>query len=175
MRTVTRIFTCLVSMLLHASGTPNPTIDGIDRSLCLSFNQAAQRGLEVTALRDEFTAAVDVFPGQRPEVAEAWTELQYRLRDQLEVSDLTDLGGSSMFSIFFFEADGRIARVIYRGLDPEQEKVLCGAVRRLAEEYRFPLQSAVRFSQCGTTHFADSQTGGSDPPTSSPMEPSSSQ
>jgi hypothetical protein len=111
--------------------------------------------LDVEELREEFTASIEIFPGQEPEIAEAWTELQHEIRDQLEASGLTDLGGNAMFSIVFFEPDGRIARVIHRGLEPDQEKVLCDVVDRLAEEYRFPLQSEVRFSQCGTTHFKE--------------------
>jgi hypothetical protein len=142
-------------VVLHASGSPNSTIDTADLGRCLSFDQAEARGLDVEELREEFTASVDVFPGQKPEVAEAWAELQHEIRDQLEASGVADLGGSSMFSIVFFEPDGRITRVIHRGLDPEQEKILCEVVDRLAEEYRFPLQSEMRFSQCGTTHFKE--------------------
>jgi hypothetical protein len=142
-------------VVLHASGSPNSTIDTADPGRCLSFDQAEARGLDVEELRDEFAAAVDVFPGRKPEIAEMWTELQREIRDQLEASGVNRLGGHAMFSMFFFEPDGRIARVIYRGLDPEQEKVLCEVVDKLVEEYRFPLQSEVRFSQCGTTHFAE--------------------
>jgi hypothetical protein len=141
--------------VLHASGSPNSTGHATASDRCLSFDQAEALGLDVDALREEFTAAVDVFPGQKPEVAEAWTHLQYELRRQLEASGLTDLGGGSMFSIFFFEPDGRIARALHRGLDHEQEKVFCEVVNRLAEDYRFPLRSHVRFSQCGTTHFKE--------------------
>jgi hypothetical protein len=142
-------------VVLHASGTPNSKIDTTNPGRCLSFAQAKAHGLDVEELREEFTASVDVFPGQKPEIAEAWIELQHEIRDQLQTSGVDGLSGSAMFSIFFFEPDGHIARVIHRGLDPEQEKVLCEVVDKLAEEYRFPLQSEVRFSQCGTTHFAE--------------------
>jgi hypothetical protein len=155
MKTVSRIAACLLCVVLHASGSPNSTVDTTDPGRCLSFTEAEARGLDVEELREEFTASIEIFPGQEPEIAEAWTELQHELRDQLEESGLTDLGGSSMFNIVFFESDGRIARVIHRGLDPDQEKVLCEIVDRMAEEYRFPLQSEVRFSQCGTTHFGE--------------------
>jgi hypothetical protein len=155
MKTVSRIAACLLCVVLHASGTPNSKIDTSDPGRCLSFAQAEARGIDVEELREEFTASVDVFAGRKPEIAEAWTELQYEIRDQLEASGLDGLDGNAMFSIFFFEPDGHITRVIYRGLDRDQEKVLCEIVDKLAEEYRFPLQSEVRFSQCGTTHFAE--------------------
>ena len=155
MKTVSRIAACLLCVVLHASGTPNSRIDTADPGRCLSFAQAEARGIDVEELRQEFTASVDVFAGREPEIAAAWTELQHEFRVRLEGSGLSDLGGISMFSIVFFEPDGRIVRVIHRGLDPEQEKVLCEVVDRLAEEYRFPLQSKLRFSQCGTTHFAE--------------------
>jgi hypothetical protein len=146
---------CLLCVVLHASGSPNSTGPMSEFARCLSFDQAESLGLSVEKLRQEYTAAVEVFPEQKNEVAEAWTELQYELRRQLEASGLTGLEGSSIFSIFFFKADGRIARVIFRGLDAEQGRVLCKVVSNLAEEYRFPLQSDVRFSQCGSTHFAE--------------------
>jgi hypothetical protein len=142
-------------VVLHASGTPNSTIDNAEAGRCLSFAQAEALGIDVEELREEYTAAVEVFPGLKTEIAEVWTELQYEIRHQLEASGVGRLGGNAVFSIFFFEPDGRIARVIYRGLDPEQEQVLCEVVDRLAEDYRFPLQSEVRFSQCGTTQFAE--------------------
>ena len=155
MKTVSRIAACLLCVVLHASGTPNSTIDTADPGRCLSFAQAEARGFDVEELREEFTASVEVFSGRETEIAEAWTELQREFRDRLEASGLTDLRGNSMFSIVFFEPDGRIVRIIHRGLDPEQEKILCEVVDRVAEEYRFPLQSDARFSQCGTTHFKE--------------------
>ena len=155
MRTVSRIAACLLCVVLHASGTPNSTIGTTDPGQCLSFDQAEALGIDVEELRMEFNAAVEVFPGQKAEIAEVWTELQYEIRDQLEASGVEGLGGTAMFSIFFFEPDGHIARVIHRGLDPEQERAFCEVVETLAEEFRFPLQSELRFSQCGTTHFAE--------------------
>ena len=125
MKTVSRIAACLLCVVLHASGTPNSSIDTTDPGRCLSFAEAEARGLDVEELREEFTASVEVFPGQEPEIAEAWTELQHEIRDQLEASGVDGLGGSAMFSIFFFEPDGRITRVIHRGLKPDQQKVLC--------------------------------------------------
>jgi hypothetical protein len=146
---------CLLCVVLHTSGSPNSTRHMSDSARCLSFDQAEALGLDVEKFRKEYPAAVEVFPMQKGEIAEAWTELQYELRHRLDASGLSDLGGSSMFSIFFFDADGRIALVIHRGLDSEQGRVLCKVVSNLAEEYRFPLQSDVRFSQCGSTHFAE--------------------
>lgn len=157
MRVVWRILACLACVVLHSSGSPNSTIDTTDPNRCLSFDQAEAHGLDVEELREEFTASVDVFPGQKHEVADAWSELQHEIRDQLEASGVADLGGNSMFSIVFFEPDGRITRVIHRGLKPEQQKILCEVVGSMAEEYRFPLQSDVRFSQCGTTHFKQNE------------------
>jgi hypothetical protein len=155
MKTVSRIAACLLCVVLHGSGTPNSTIDSTDPGLCLSFVQAEARGLDVEEMREEFMASVDVFPGKKPEIADAWTELQHEIRNQLEASGVDGLGGNAMFSIVFFEPDGRIVRVIHRGLDPEQERILCEVVERLAEDYRFPLHSEVPFSQCGTTRFAE--------------------
>jgi hypothetical protein len=142
-------------VVLHASGSPNSTVDSADPGRCLSFAQAKARGIDVEQLREDFTASIDVFPGHQPEIAEAWTELQHEIRDQLEASTVDGLGGNAMFSIFFFEPDGRIVRVIHRGLEPGQAEALCKIVDSLTEQYRFPLQSEVRFSQCGTTHFAE--------------------
>ena len=155
LRTVSRIAACLLCVVLHSSGSPNATGHVRNSVRCLSFNQAEGLGMDVEQLREEYIPAVEVFPRQKDDVAEAWTELQYELRHQLEASGVSELGGSSMFSIFFFEADGRIARVIHRGLGPQQEKALCKVVDRLIEDYRFPLRSETRFSQCGTTHFKD--------------------
>jgi len=90
-----------------------------------------------------------VFPSQRPK------ELQYTLRDRLQEDGSGDLGGRSMFSIVLFESDGRIAWVFHRGLEPDEESFFCEAVEKLSEDYRFPLESATRFSQCGTTHFGE--------------------
>jgi hypothetical protein len=145
----------VVCVVLHASGTPNPTIATTAQARCLSFAEAEARGLNIAALREEYTAAVEAFPDQKPELAEAWTKLQYTLRDRLQEASLTDLGGRSIFSVVLFEPDSRIAWVFLRGLEPDEEPVFCEVVEQLADEYRFPLQSGVRFSQCGTTHFGE--------------------
>ena len=155
MKAVSRMAACLLCVVLHASGTPNSTIDTADPGRCLSFAQAEARGIDVEELRGEFAASVEVFPGQKPEIAEGWAELQDMIRDRLEASGAEGLGGSAMFIIVFFEPDGRIARVIHRGLDHEQEMLLCEVIEKLAEEYHFPLQSELRFRQCGTTHFSE--------------------
>ena len=141
-------------VLLHASGTPNPTVGVTDSAYCVSFAQAEELGWDITALRERYTVAVEAFPNEKDELAQAWRELQFTLRDRLEASG-EDFNGCSMFCVVLFEADGRIARFIHRGLEPEQESVLCGVVDQLAEEYRFPLVSESRFSQCGTTHFSE--------------------
>ena len=152
-RAVTRIVTYVVLAAIHVSGAPTQPVPPIGETRCLSFARADALGLDVTALRDEYRAAVTVFPERKGELAEAWQELQYTLRDRLREGGLTELEGHSMFTVVFFEPDGRISRVIYRGLDADEEAVFCQVVHRLAEDYRFPLTSEARFSQCGTTHF----------------------
>lgn len=153
MRVVVRIVACVACVVLHASGTPNQTAGSADRCQCVSFAQAEELGWDITAMREQYTVAVEAFPEDRDELAKAWSELQFTLRDRLEATG-DDFIGCSMFCVVFFEADGRIARFVHRGLEPEQEAVLCNVVKELAEEYRFPLQSDARFSQCGTTHFS---------------------
>ena len=155
MKTVSRIAACVVCVVLHASGTPNPTIATTDQIRCLSVVEAEARGLNITSLREEYTVAVEAFPDKKSELAGAWTELQYTLRDRLQESDQSDFSGRSMFSIVLFEPDGRIAWVFHRGLEPDEEPVFCEVVEKLSEDYRFPLDSATRFSQCGTTHFSE--------------------
>ena len=145
----------MVCVVLHASGTPNPTIATSNQIRCLSFAEAEARGLNITALRKNYKATVEAFPDQKPELAEAWTELQFTLRDRLREASLTDLGGRSMFSVVLFDPDGRIARVFYRGLKPDEEPVFCKVVKDLVEEYRYPLESSAGFSQCGTTNFSE--------------------
>jgi hypothetical protein len=142
-------------VVLHASGTPNPTLATTDQTRCLSFAQAEAQGLNITELREHYTVAVEAFPDHKTELAEAWSDLQYTLRDQLQENASSDFSGRSMFSIILFEADGRVASVYYRGLEPEDERVFCEAVEQLSEDYRFPLQSDAPFSQCGTTHFGE--------------------
>ena len=154
MRIFLRIVAYLVCVVIHVSGTPNPTIDPIGQMRCLSFAEAENSGLSITDLRAEYTAAVTAVPGHRPELAAAWSELQYTLRNQLLESGLTDLGGRSLFTVILFEPDGRIAWVFYRGLEPDEEQIFCEAVEKLTENYRFPVDSTVRYSQCGTTYFA---------------------
>jgi hypothetical protein len=154
-RAVTRIVAYLVCVVIHVSGTPNPTIDTIGKVQCLSLDEAEERGVSITDLRNEYAAAVVVVPGQRPELATAWSELQYRLRDRLLESGLNNLGGRSLFLVMLFEPDGRIAWVFFRGLEPDEEQIFCEVVGHLAEGYRFPVESAVRFSQCGTTYFGE--------------------
>ena len=146
---------CVVCVVLHASGTPNPTIATNGQTRCLSIAEAEARGLDITVLREEYTVAVVAFPDQKPELAEAWTKLQYTLRDLLQENGANDFGGRSMFSIVLFEPDGRIAWVFHRGLEPDEEPVFCEIVENLSEDYRFPLKSSTRFSQCGTTHFSE--------------------
>lgn len=153
MRTVTRIVTSLVCVVIHVSGSPNPEVVTTEQTRCLSIAEAEARGLSVTALREEYTAAVEAFPNKKAELAEAWSKLQYTLRDRLRESGDNDLGGRSIFTVFFFEPDGRISRVLYRGLDPDEATVFCEVIENLSEDYRFPLASSTRFSQCGTTHF----------------------
>ena len=155
MKTVTRIVTYLVCVVIHVSGIPNPAAVVTDECRCLSFAEAEARGLSISALRDEYTVAVEAFPDQKPELAEAWSELQYTLRDRLQENGSGDLGGRSLFSIVLFEPDGRIAWIFHRGLEPDEEPVFCEVVEKLSEDYRFPLESATRFSQCGTTHFKE--------------------
>ena len=142
-------------VVLHASGTPNPTIAANGQTRCLSIAEAEARGLDITVLREEYTVAVEAFADQKPELAEAWTQLQYTLRDLLQENGANDFGGRSMFSIVLFEPDGRIAWVFHRGLEPDEEPVFCELVKQMSEEYRFPLTSSTRFSQCGTTHFRE--------------------
>jgi hypothetical protein len=153
-------------VVLHASGTPNPTIATTDQTRCLSFSDAEARGLDITALREDYTVAVEAFPDHKPELAEGWSELQYTLRDRLQETGENDFGGRSMFSIVLFEPDGRIAWVFNRGLEPDEERLFCEVVEKLSEEYRFPLESSTRFSQCGTTHFKENEELGI--PTPSP-------
>jgi len=153
MRTVWRIAAYVLCVVLHASGTPNPTVATTGQTQCLSFVEAEARGLSITTLREEYTVAVEAFPNEKAELAEAWSELQYTLRDHLRESGENDLGGRSMFSVVLFEPDGRIAWMFYRGLEPDEEPVFCEVVEKLSGEYRFPLQSSTRFSQCGTTLF----------------------
>jgi hypothetical protein len=142
-------------VVLHASGTPNPTVATAEQTRCLSFAEAEAQGLNITGLREEYVVAVEAFPDHKAELAEAWTELQYTLRDQLQENASKNFSGRSMFSVMLFEADGRIAWVFYSGLEPEDERVFREAVSQLSEEYRFPLESSTRFSQCGTTHFSE--------------------
>ena len=142
-------------MVLHASGTPNPTIATNGEIRCLSVAEAGARGLDIAALREKYTVAVEAFPDQKQELAEAWTQLQYTLRDLLQENGANDFGGRSMFSIVLFEPDGRIAWVFHSGLEPDEEPIFCELVKQLTEEYRFPLTSSTRFSQCGTTHFKE--------------------
>ena len=155
MRVITRIIACVACVVLHASGTPNPTLGTSDRTRCLSFEKAEALGLDITALREDYTVAVEAFPENRDELAEAWTDWQYTLRDRFQENGQHDLGGRSMFSVVLFEPDGRIAWVFYRGLEPEEEESFCEIVAALSEEYRFPLHANARFSQCGTTHFKE--------------------
>ena len=154
LRVITRIIACVACVVLHASGTPNPTLGTSDRTRCLSFEKAEALGLDINALREDYTVAVEAFPEKRNELAEAWTDLQHTLRDRLEENDQADFVGRSMFSIVFFEPDGRIAWVFHRGLEPDEEPAFCEIVTGLSEDYRFPLTSPTRFSQCGTTHFS---------------------
>jgi hypothetical protein len=141
--------------MLLASGTPNPTGTVDDQSLCISFSDAEAVGIDITELRKAYPAAVSAFPNHRDDVAAAWSELQFTLRDQLSRYDKVDFAGCSMFTVVLFEADGTIARFFYRGLDAEHESLLCDVVENLARTYSFPLQSDESFSQCGTTHFKD--------------------
>jgi len=146
---------CVVCVVLQASGTPNPTSATNGQTRCLSVAEAEARGLDITALREEYTVAVEAFPDQKPGLAGAWTKLQYTFRDLLQENGVNDFGGRSMFSIVLFEPDGRIAWVFHRGLEPDEEPVFCEIVVELSENYRFPLTSSTRFSQCGTVHFKE--------------------
>ena len=154
MRVVTRIVTYVVLAAIHVSGAPTQPARAIGEARCLSFARADELGLDVAALRNEYRAAVTAFPGRKTELADAWKQLQYTLRDRLWEAGLTGLDGHSMFTVFFFEPDGQISQVVYRGLEPKEATVFCAVVNRLAEDYRFPLSSEARFSQCGTTHFS---------------------
>jgi hypothetical protein len=144
----------VVCVVLHASGTPNPPAGSADQCRCLSFAQAEALGWDITAMREDYTVAVEAFPDDTDQLARAWSELQFNLRDRLEATG-DDFVGSTMFCVVFFEADGRIARFVHRGLELEQQAILCDVVEELADGYRFPLKSDSRFSQCGTTHFSN--------------------
>jgi hypothetical protein len=146
---------CAVCVMLFASGTPNPTGTVIDQSLCISFSEAEAVGIDITELREEYPAAVSAFPNRRDDVAAAWSQLQFTLRDQLSQYEKADFAGCSMFTVVLFKGDGTIARFFYQGLDEEHGSALCDVVERLARTYRFPLQSEDCFSQCGTTHFKE--------------------
>ena len=154
MRVILKIVAYVVCVVVHVSGTPNLMFGTSNQNRCLSFAEAEAVGLNIAAIREDYKATVETFPDQRPQLAAAWTELQYTLRDRLQEASLSDLGGRSMFSIVLFEPDGRIAGVFYRGLEPDEQPIFCEVVKRLAKDYRFPLTSSSRFSQCGTTHFS---------------------
>ena len=155
MRVLLRTILCGLCVVLHASGTPNPTIATNGQTRCLSVAEAEARGLDIAALREEYTVAVQAFPDQKQELAEAWTQLQYTLRDLLQENGVNDFGGRSMFTIVLFEPDGSIAWVFHKGLEPDEEPVFCEFVKQLSQDYGFPLTSSTRFSQCGTTHFGE--------------------
>ena len=128
----------MVCVVLHASGTPNPTIATNGQTRCLSVAEAEARGLDIAALREEYMVAVEAFPDQKQELAEAWTKLQYTLRDLLQENGANDFGGRSMFSIVLFEPDGRIAWVFHQGLEPDEEPVFCELVKQLFRGLPFP-------------------------------------
>jgi hypothetical protein len=152
---IANILAFVVLVVIHVSATPTPPLDAGAQGRCLSFAEAGKRGLNIGELRQEYAAAVTTFPNQKTELAESWKELQYTLRDRIQESSVKDLSGQSVFSMALFEPDGRIAWVFHRGLEADEEALFCEVVEELAEEYRFPLTSSTRFSQCGTTHFKD--------------------
>jgi hypothetical protein len=152
---IARILAAVVLVVIHGSATPTPPHDVGGQRRCLSFAEAEARGVDIARLREEYAAAVKAFPNQKSELADGWKELQYTLRDRFQESCSKDLSGHKVFSLVLFEADGRLTWVFHRGLEPDEEVVFCEVVADLAEEYRFPLTSSSRFSQCGTTHFRE--------------------
>jgi hypothetical protein len=154
-KVIANIVATLVVVMIHVSGTPTPRLEIGGRGSCLSFAEAEKRGLDIAALREEYSAAIEAFPNQKADLADGWKRLQYALRDRFRENCSKDLSGHKVFSLVLFEPDGRISWVFHRGLEPDEEVAFCEVVEELAEDYRFPLTASSRFSQCGTTHFKE--------------------
>lgn len=128
---------------------------------CLSVAAAEASEISIPEMRDEYKAAYKVgdsdcvFPESESEVADAWTEFQELLFEEIRSEGLIDLNGRSVTSVVLFEPDGHIAYYFHSRLGDSEGPAFCKAVLALAVDYRFPLTSETTFSQCGTTHFGE--------------------
>jgi hypothetical protein len=128
---------------------------------CLSVADAEASEISIADMREAYKAAYKVgdddcvFPDSESEVANAWTDFQKRLYEEIRSEGRIDLTGKSVTSVVLFEPDGRIAYYFHSHLQEAEGSAFCAAVLKIATDYRFPLTSGTTFSQCGTTHFGE--------------------
>lgn len=123
--------------------------------ICLSFEEAKERGIDITALRKKYIPAFSggstecAFPGQGEEVGKAFGELIGLVKNRLKMNKKNDFDGIIIFNYFFFNKNGKIEYYIFRIKDKALSISLCEALRHVAAGYQFPLKASRKFSQCG--------------------------
>ena len=155
----TIVFLTFLSTILtsHSADTGDPE----ETTRCLSVAAAEASEISITEMREDYKAAYRVgdtdcvFPKSESEVADAWTEFQELLFEEIRSEGLIDLTGRSVTSVVLFEPDGHIAYYFHSHLGESEGPAFCKAVLTLAVDYHFPLTADTTFSQCGTTHFGE--------------------
>lgn len=128
-----------------------------DPPLCLSYEEAATRDLDVESMRAANLPALVVdsetcaFPNRVEEAESAVEEFQRELVRLLGAE--TPVKGTILSSLVFFDEEGKMQHFFYRGLDLEKGKQICEIVHRLADGYTFPLKSTRPFYCCTTVRI----------------------
>ena len=125
-----------------------------DPPVCLSYEEAATRGLDVESIRAENSPAFEVdsnscaFPNRGEQVEVAIEGFQREFIRTLAAE--TPVKGTVFSSLVFFDEDGKIKYFFYRCPDVETGEQICQIVRRIADDYTFPLKSTQPFYYCST-------------------------
>lgn len=121
--------------------------------LCTTFEGAEARGLMMEDLMARHIAAYVpdsddcAFPDQRVETQGAMMDLRTEIG---EILDKVGVGEGMVFLQVFYDSDGRIQRVLVRGVDDDAIPGVCARIERLAGTYRYPIAASRPFYNCVT-------------------------
>lgn len=152
----------LVTLFMLVNVTPIPQVtsaSGQDPPLCLSYEEAATRGLDVESIRAENLPAFKMgsnacaFPNRGEQVELAIGEFQREIISTLATE--SPVKGAVFSSLVLFDEYGKIKFFFYRCPDEKMGQQICRIVQEIADDYTFPIESTQPFYSCSTVRIPE--------------------
>ena len=143
----------VIGVVLALVALPAVAQQGAAPPLCATFLQAEAQGLMMEDLMQRHVAAyvpdsdACAFPDKRLETRSAMMDLRGEVQ---EILDDEDVDKGLVFLQVFYDGDGRIQRVLLRGVEDGLIPAVCARIERLAGTYRYPMASTQPFYNCVT-------------------------